>query len=161
MKRSLTGLVVSGLASLLLLGIAQVMTSRVGVSAQAPQQASIDFDLTVGTDPNVCATTNSLTLPVGGGTVTYCYYVTNTGSVSLTRHDLHDDRLGAILSAFPFALTPGASVFLTQTESITLSVTNSATWTAYNPGPQDVVSGTDGVTVLAGHRRYLPLIRKE
>ena len=82
-----------------------------------------------------------------GTDVYYCYEVTNTGTITLGLHDLADDQLGTILSGFPFTLTPGASVWLTQTATITQPTTNTATWTAYNAGPTDVVSATASATV--------------
>ena len=108
---------------------------------------AIDLVKTVGTDPNVCASGNDITVNYGD-TVYYCYEVTNTGVVTLTNHDLTDTELGTILSSLPFSLVhPGASVWITQAVPLTASVVNTATWTAYNPGPTDVISSTDSATV--------------
>lgn len=105
----------------------------VSVTACAPPPAiSINLDKTVGTNPNVCAITDSVTLPFFGGPVTYCYKVTNTGNTSLNSHTLVDDHLGTLLNNFPFTLGPGASTFITQTATIAQTTTNSATWTATN-----------------------------
>ena len=109
--------------------------------------ASIALTKTAGTDPAVCAVTNAITVTVGTP-VYYCYNIENTGTITLTLHDLVDNRLGTILSSFPYTLTPGASAFLTQTTTITQTTVNTATWTAYNPGPTDVVSDTDTATVM-------------
>ncbi len=79
--------------------------------------------------------------------MTYCYRVTNDGDVALNLHDLDDDQLGGILSGFNYLLAPGASVFLTQTTSITTTTTNTAVWTAYNAGPIDVATSSDSATV--------------
>jgi hypothetical protein len=95
-----------------------------------------------------------------GTAVTYCFLVTNTGLTTFTRHDLEDSHLGTILDGFPYNLTPGASVFLTQTAVITQTTVNTATWTAYNPGPSDVAEDSDSVTVTVIHRLYLPVIIK-
>ncbi len=70
---------------------------------------NINLAKTVGTDPGICAATNSLAVAPGTD-VYYCYEVTNTGTITLGLHDLADDQLGTILSGFPFTLTPGASV---------------------------------------------------
>ena len=126
-----------------------------GLWASAPAQAepagvessSIDLQKTVGLDPAVCATTDEIALPAGGGAVTYCYTVENTGSLTLTLHHLEDSELGIILDSFPYALTPGASVFLTQTSLITMTTVNTATWTAYNDGGADLATATDTATV--------------
>ncbi|MCA9972931.1 MAG: hypothetical protein KC425_22090, partial [Anaerolineales bacterium] len=106
----------------------------------------LSFAKTVGTDPGVCAAGSSLDI-LAGTDVYYCYEVMNTGAVTMTLHDLADDQLGAILSGFAYDLGPGASVFVTQTANITQTTTNTAIWTAYNPGPTDVVSATAAATV--------------
>jgi hypothetical protein len=91
---------------------------------------ALALDKTVGTDPSVCAVTDMITLPYGGGDVTYCYSVMNTGTTTLTEHTLVDDQLGTILNNFPYSLSPGASVYITQTTAITQTTVNLATWTA-------------------------------
>ncbi len=111
-----------------------------------PAAASIVLTKTVGTDPLACAATDDITVPAGTN-VTYCYSVENTGNLTLHRHDLADSKLGALLNNFPYALAPGASVFLTATTPITITTVNTATWTAYNAGPIDVVTASDAATV--------------
>ena len=101
---------------------------------------------TVGLDANTCAVTNAVTV-LPGAEVTYCYEVTNTGILTLTRHTLSDDRLGSILFDFPYSLAPGASAFITQSATITETTVNTATWTAFNPGPTDEVTATATATV--------------
>ncbi len=113
----------------------------------SPPSPAIVLDMTAGTNPAACATTTSILLPPGGGNVTYCYTARNTGNVTFTRHSLVDNRLGTLLSNFPYALAPGASAFITQTAVITGSSVSMATWTAFNPGPVDTAVGTDSVTV--------------
>lgn len=110
---------------------------------------AISLDKTVGTDPSVCATADEIAIPAVAD-VTYCYEVTNTGTLTLSLHDLGDGELGPILNDFPFILVPGASAFLTQTAAISATTINTATWTAYNAGPTDVVSATDSATVTVG-----------
>ncbi len=109
--------------------------------------ASIELQKTVGTDPNVCAATDTIDV-LPGTDVYYCYEVTNTGGVTLTLHDLVDSELPSpIFSGLPFSLAVGSSGFLTQTVNITQTTINTATWTAYNPGPTDVVTASDTATV--------------
>ncbi len=91
----------------------------------------ISLSKTAGTDPNVCAPTDTI-MVTQGTDVTYCYEVTNTGLVTLTLHDLEDSELGVILSTFNYSLTPGASIFLTQTATLYNTTVNTATWAAYN-----------------------------
>jgi stress-induced morphogen len=124
------------------------------------QPPTIAFTKTVGTDSAICASTDEIT--VGPNTaVTYCYEVTNTGPTALSRHDLVDSALGTILNGFSYALEPQASAFLTQTVLITETTVNTATWTAYNPGPVDVATDTDSATVWVELKRFLPLIRRD
>lgn len=113
---------------------------------------SISLVKTVGLDPNECATESELAVDPGTE-VTYCYEVENTGLTMLTRHDLDDSQLGGILNDFTYSLAPGASAFITQTATITQTTTNTATWTAYNPGPTNVVTATaEAIVRLAGPR---------
>ncbi len=127
-------------------GASATDVATVTVEAANP---AITLDKTVGTDPLACATTDEITLPAGGGDVTYCYEVTNTGNVTLNFHDLDDSELGSILSGFNYTLSPGASAFITQTENITVTTVNTATWTAYGlaDGDDPGVSATDVATV--------------
>ena len=85
---------------------------------------------TVGTDPAACASTDEITV-VAGTQVNYCYTVQNTGGVSLTMHSLLDDQLDTLLSDFAYTLTPGASIFFTQTATPPVTTTNVATWTSW------------------------------
>jgi N-acyl-L-homoserine lactone synthetase len=117
--------------------------ATVTVEVQGP---SIELRKTVGTDPGACATTDEITLPVGGGDVTYCYAVDNTGNVTLNLHDLDDSELGNLFSGLTYALMPGASAFVTETTTIAVTTVNAATWTAYNAGGPSV-QATDVATV--------------
>jgi hypothetical protein len=107
---------------------------------------SIALNKTVGADPDECAATAEIQVEADTN-VYYCYEVSNTGSVALTLHDLQDSELGVILNDFPFNLQPGASAFLTVPHTILTDTVNMATWTAFNPGPSDVVSATSAATV--------------
>jgi hypothetical protein len=107
--------------------------------------AAIGLNKTVGTDPNVCAATDEITVPAGTE-VTYCYEVTNTGTITLTLHDLDDSELGMILNDFAYDLLPGATAFLTQTATINVTTVNTATWTAFNPAPPPQLMGGESAT---------------
>ena len=92
--------------------------------------AAIELNKTVGTVPGVCATTNKVTVPAGTE-VYYCYQVENTGDVTLNFHDLDDSELGEILDDLPYTLAPGAfSPQVIVPETINITTTNVATWTA-------------------------------
>lgn len=122
-----------------------VMTTSTDVAVFCPLPA-IELAKTVGTDPNACATTDSLQVNAGD-TVYYCYTVTNTGNITLTHHDLTDDQLGVILSGFVYDLGVGASVYITQSETVYVDVTNMATWTAYIPSMGVTATADDSATV--------------
>ena len=125
-------------------------TPRPGTAAPAITQGNrpgISLEKTVGIHPTLCAEDDTLVLPPGGGPVTYCYTVRNTGAMTLTRHNLTDSGLGPILNNYAFILAPGASAALTQTTTITEDTVNTAGWVAYNPGPADVVTATAAATV--------------
>jgi hypothetical protein len=89
-------------------------------------------------NPSECALASTITVPVSS-TVKYCYTITNTGSYTLFSHTLVDDHMvGAILTDFPFALGPGASVTSVAageipTQTLMITTTNVATWTAAVP----------------------------
>jgi len=124
-------------------------------------QSLIDLTKTAGVDPAACAETNTIVLPLGGGDVTYCYQVENSGTVTLTLHELWDDELGQLLDQ-AYELPPGGTLWLTATATITETTVNKAVWTAYNPGPTDVISATDTalVVVRLPYQVYLPLIAR-
>jgi hypothetical protein len=129
-------------------------------SCQEDPAPAIELVKTVGTDPSICAGTNEIMVQTGTE-VTYCYTVENTGNVTLNNHDLDDTGLGSILSGFPYALTPGASAFLTETAVISVTTVNTATWTAYNAGPSDLATATAAATVnIINYPLYLPAIMK-
>ena len=107
---------------------------------------TISLTKTVGLDPTTCATTTAITVTAGSD-VTYCYEVTNTGNVTMTRHTLTDTHLSGLPVDLAYDLAPLASYTITETATLTETSVNTATWTAYNPGPTDVVTATAAATV--------------
>jgi hypothetical protein len=98
-----------------------------------------------------------------GTTVTYCFTVFNTGLTTLSRHTLSDTHLGLITPDpdLAFDLSPNASAVIIETAVITEAVTNTATWTAYNPGPTDVATANDSARVsVIVQDLFLPIIMK-
>lgn len=116
------------------------------IPALNPPVRSIVFEKTAGTNPSDCATGNEIQVQPGT-LVTYCYRVINTGNVTFSLHSLVDSELGTLLSDHSHSLIPGASYFITESETILTHTVNSATWTAYNAGPSDVISATSLATV--------------
>lgn len=119
--------------------------------AEPPVAPSIALTKTVGVNAGVCATTDTITVPGAGADVYYCYEVMNTGDVTLTLHDLVDSELGNLLTGFPYALAPGASVDsvaagLEFSATITQTTVNTATWTAFN-NSQETASASATATV--------------
>ncbi len=120
---------------------------------------TIAMTKTVGLSPNVCAD-NSTLLLAAPGPVTYCYEVTNTGPLTVTRHDLVDNRLGNILTDFPYTLVPGASAFITQTTTITQSTVNTATWTARTAGLASTADTGSAMVRLVTDKLFMPIFRR-
>jgi hypothetical protein len=106
----------------------------------------VDLTKTVGTDPSVCAVASTIEV-YEGDEVYYCYTIENTGGITLTGHTLEDSELGILLNDLSFGLPPSATLAITQPATISTDTVNVATWTAFNPGPTDVVSSTDVATV--------------
>jgi hypothetical protein len=126
-----------------------VHISEEGTAVPRGGGPSIGLTKTVDTDPGACATSDTYTLPPGGGVVYYCYYVRNTGDVSFSLHTVVDDQIGILLGPdFPFSLIPGGTAWFTFGINITETVLNAATWQAYNAGPTDLVTGTDTALVV-------------
>ena len=121
----------------------------------------IDLAKTVGVGPACSAFTTTSVIVLVGTPVRYCYTVYNHGTITLTRHSVYDDQLGDLLIDKPHVLAPGNGVQFSVVFTPSASVNNSATWTAYNPGPTDVVSDTKTatVTVLIPYA-HLPLFSK-
>ena len=100
-------------------------------------KAGLELVATVGTEPDVCASTTELDFEgVGPHTVYYCYTVTNTGGLTIHLHDLSDEVNGVVLDGFELALAPGESVN-TVAAGIELkaelsdTTTNTATWDGF------------------------------
>lgn len=110
--------------------------------------ATIRLTKTVGLNSDLCAPSNRLTVTVGTA-VTYCYTVMNTGQITLTTHSLWDDHLGIILNSTPYTLTPGSSLPVTTTVTLTTPgmLTNTATFTASDGVNTAVASATATVMV--------------
>jgi hypothetical protein len=83
-----------------------------------------------GTDPATCLLTDWLEASPGT-TIYYCYWITNTGTTTLTWHYLHDSELGILLDAVPYVLEPGTSVFtFPHAVAFSQETTSVSSWTA-------------------------------
>ena len=120
---------------------------------------SISLVKTVGTASSICATTSEITVPAGTE-VTYCYTVTNTGSLPLPTHDLTDSALGIILNGYNFTLPPGGNTRILQTTIINATTTNSATWTAYTNDNVSTSATASATVNTSGPVLYLPFLHR-
>lgn len=77
----------------------------------------------------VCTNVTQIKVPIGT-TVVYCFTLRNQSAYTPNRHTLVDDHLGRLLDDAAFDLAPNASFIVSQTATLTASVTNIATWTA-------------------------------
>ena len=126
----------------------------------AALDAEIALSKTVGTLANTCAESDEIAVPYGTD-ITYCYTVTNTGSLTFTLHTLHDQQLGQLLTNEPYTLTPSSAFTYTITTPITQSQLYTGTWMASN-GNNLTVEASDSVTItVESLHLYLPLIRSQ
>jgi len=91
--------------------------------------------------PAPCGITNNLRVP-GKTTVAYCYTVRNSGIMTATQHTLVDDQPGSIYTTLPYTLAPGATHSIIMTQTIAVTTTSVATWTAVAPHMTLVLSAT-------------------
>ena len=93
---------------------------------------SISLQKTVGVVPAQCALTSQIQV-VAGTDVIYCFKITNTGQVTVTKHTLTDSQLGLLLNNSTIVVPPGQTHTHLETEQINQTVTNNATWVASDP----------------------------
>lgn len=123
---------------------------------------ALELNKTVSVVENVCGTSNHIDV-YANTVVYYCYTATNIGGTLFDTHYLTDDQLGALLDAFPYTLTPGASItMVSEGVVITDSITNQATWTAEYGDFSASDTGLATVTVIPDPDVwvYLPAILK-
>jgi len=125
---------------------AELFSGATWIDIDAPPAPAISLVKTVTADVGECGASTTLTIERGQPVLT-CFTVTNTGDVALGLHDLVDSHFGTLLTATEQALLPGASLVITHAATLTATMTNMATWTAYNAGPTDIISDTASATV--------------
>jgi hypothetical protein len=114
------------------------ITNTDGISTLATATATvhtpaIKVHATVGTDPNACATTNTITV-TAGTVVDFCYSVVNTGAVTLTHHEISDNASIAYYSRTQ-PLLPGSSYAIGVATPVTQTLVNKVNWVAYGDNP--------------------------
>jgi hypothetical protein len=134
---------------------------RVPITLEVESVAGIILNKSVGLEPNECASTEAISVPAGTR-VYYCYEVTNMGSVPFSRHILVDSELDyPILNDLSAPLLPGNSLRPIVGAVLFDTTINTATWTAYNPGPSDTVSDSNtALVIVTTSILYTPLILK-
>ncbi len=162
-------------------GTSELTSSSSDYQAVFVPNPMIDLTATVGLQPNVCATTKSITIR-SGTPVFYCYTIENTGNLALMSYTLVDSKLGMILNKVPYTLTPGIAYFVTQsatlttTQGITKTVINTATWTATNglvsvsaidvasiiisPVPTSLGEADEPEAPVLDKQLYLPIVKR-
>ena len=118
-------------------GVFTVVTDSATVNTPA-----ITLRATVGTNPKSCASSTSITV-TAGAEVAYCYTVTNTGGVTLTRHEISDS---IAVTTQNHLLPPGDSHALGITNAVTQTEVDKVKWTAYGTSPM-VATSSSQVTV--------------
>ena len=108
----------------------------------------IELVKTVSLQEYTCGTADNLFV-YQDTMVYYCYTVTNTGGILFNLHDLVDNQLGTILSAYNLNLAVGDSaMIISDGVRVTATQSNEATWTAYNGEISAVASDTATVTII-------------
>jgi len=132
---------------------------RIPVTLEVESVASVRLKKTVGLERNECATTDLISVQ-SGTRVYYCYEITNAGSVPFSRHDLVDSQFeDPIFDGLSALLLPGESLRPIIDAFIFETTINTATWSAYNPGPTDLVSDSDTAqVVVSSFAIHLPVI---
>ena len=124
----------------------------------APRGNGLELRIRLAVDPvdpppeyDPCLGAASL-IAYTGERVRWCYRIINNSSLTPTRHDLESVAFGDVITDFPFTLVPGDDPYLTQVADVTESMLEEAVWTAYNPGPTNVLTATAGarLTVRPG-----------
>jgi hypothetical protein len=115
-----------------------------GIFFGTPTGDQLSLALTVGTNPNSCATTNEITVPPDTE-VTYCYTLTNNSPITFSTHTLTDTVFGTLLEQAPFEIAPGASYVLTASHTPDDDNTNNATWTAQPTLEYQMDTGSCGI----------------
>ncbi|MCB0064641.1 MAG: carboxypeptidase regulatory-like domain-containing protein [Caldilineaceae bacterium] len=112
-------------------GLGASDTATVTITITEPTEAAFTFSKTVGIQgiKPACTLVDETKVPVET-TIVYCYTVRNTGDVTLTNHSLVDSHLGQLLNNVSHTLAPGAVFSTTFTQTLTITTTNVATWTA-------------------------------
>lgn len=108
-----------------------------------------ELRVTVGTDPDICPTTNTITVSMGT-LVHYCYLLKNNSEFTLTSHSLLDDHNEKLLSNAELTITPSSGMTPAQEIPGTAEVLNPIstifTW---------IATSTNGLTFSASSQIHI------
>jgi hypothetical protein len=135
-------------------GVTATASAPITVVTPVNPPARIAVSTTVGLDAATCAPSNWMRAPIGTE-ITFCYRVTNVGSVHFRAHYLTDTVFGVPTeSGYLFQtdtypdttggtqyLDPGESAFFTRTWTVSGPITESVYWLA---GNTDAYMATEG-----------------
>lgn len=125
----------------------EIMPAFLNMLSLVEKQYDLSLDVTVGTDPGVCAATDTIEVS-SGTTVYYCYTATNHGNQVRSFHDLTDSVWGDLMTGFQHPLARDESVSTIVAAPITQTTVSEAAWTAYEEGAMNwPTRATDSVTV--------------
>lgn len=113
--------------------------------ARAGSMSPISLSKTVITPTGTCPGVDPLFI-AAGTQVSYCYKVTNNGSITYTTHTLTDSILGSIGTGPCGNLAPGGMCTVSQTTTISVDTMNVATWVAMSGTTS--ATGTDKANVV-------------
>jgi len=123
-----------------------VVAPMIVVMHVEPPNASLDLSVTVGLDPDVCGTVDTLTV-TPGTMVYYCYTATNMGEIMLPNHTITDSVHGPMMS-FVFDLMPGMTESVIISKTIMTDAVSTVQWMAENPGMGMSAMAEDTITVV-------------
>jgi hypothetical protein len=111
-------------------------------------EGGIDLTITVGLDPETCATESEITVSPGA-TVHFCYTFENNSSETYRFHTLESELIGTLLSGFELEVPPTGSVSLTQEYSVSQegTIIDNAVWTVTDSNGLPLSSSSDSATV--------------
>ncbi len=120
------------------------------VTVDLDRSPALELTKTVSTTGSCSGSTGAAGLPAAGGTVTWCFLLTNSGNVTLAGVELTDTLLGFAPGGtqpggLPATLAPGGTLTVSATSAVVESTTNTATASATAPvtiTPQSVATVT-------------------
>lgn len=125
----------------------EVLPAFLTLLSLVEKEYDLSLSVTVGADPDVCATTDHIQV-ASGTTVYVCYTATNNGDQVRTYHDLKDRDLGALLTGYMQPLGNGESASYMVAVPVTETTVIDAAWTAYEDGQMNWPTRATGTATV-------------